>query len=580
MINKVFPFLSWLPLVNGKTMRADLMAGLTGAVIVLPQGVAFAMIAGMPPIYGLYTAMITPIIAALFGSSFHLISGPTTAISIVVFSAISGFGVAEGTEEFVALALSLTFLAGLIQLALGLVRLGTLVNFVSHTVVIGFTAGAGILIAGKQLKHVFGISIKSGTPFYEILYEITTRISETNWYAFAVAASTLLIAIIIRKLAKRLPYMLIAMVGGSVIAILLGGQDVGILFVNEMPSQLPPFRIPDLSLETLQKLAPNAFAIAMLGLIEAVAIARAIALHTRQRIDGNQEFIGQGLSNLVGSFFSCYAGSGSFTRSGVNHQAGAKTPIAAIIAAILLMLVVVFVAPLAAYLPIPAMGGIILLVGYNLVDFHHIKEIIRASRLETTVLGVTFFSTLFLDLEFAIYVGMIFSLIFYLQKTSAPNIALLTPDPKDDSRKLTNLIHNENLNECPQMKIIRIDDALYYGSIEHVSTFMSTLHEGEERHLILMAHGINFVDLAGAEWLVQEANRWKEKGGSFSICGLKLVAQDILIKGGFKEKIGEENFYIKKTEAIHAIYQRLDKTICKACSARIFLECQEEFGKG
>jgi len=578
MLNKVFPFLNWLPMVNKNTMRSDLMAGLTGAVIVLPQGVAFAMIAGMPPIYGLYTAMITPIIAALFGSSFHLISGPTTAISIVVFSAISGLGVAEGTEEFVALALTLTFLAGLIQFTLGLVRLGTLVNFVSHTVVIGFTAGAGILIAGKQLKHVFGISIKSGTPFYEILYEIASQIGETNWYAFAVAASTLGIAIIIRKFARKLPYMLIAMIAGSIVAILLGGESVGIVFVNKMPAQLPPFRVPDLSWETLQKLAPNAFAVAMLGLIEAVAIARSISLHTRQRIDGNQEFIGQGLSNLVGSFFSCYAGSGSFTRSGVNHQAGAKTPIAAIVAAVLLMLVVVFVAPLAAYLPIPAMGGIILLVGYNLVDFPHIKEIIYASKLETTVLGVTFFSTLFLDLEFAIYVGMIFSLIFYLQKTSAPNIALLSPDPEDNSRKLTNLARNEKLKECPQMKIIRIDDALYYGAIEYISTFMSKIHEeGEEKHLILMAHGINFIDLAGSEWLVQEQKRWQDKGGSLSICGLKLVAQDVLIKGGFKDKIGAENFYTRKSEAINAIYGRMDKEVCRACSARIFLECQEEF---
>ncbi len=277
ILHKIFPFLSWLHLVNRNTLRADLMAGLTGAVIVLPQGVAFAMIAGMPPIYGLYTAMITPIIAALFGSSFHLISGPTTAISIVVFSAISGLGVAEETEEFVALALSLTFLAGVIQLVLGWVKMGTLVNFVSHTVIVGFTAGAGILIAGNQLNHIFGIAIESGTPFYKIIYIIASHISETNIYALIVAASTLFIAILMRKVAKRLPYLLIAMVGGSVIAVLLGGTEVGIVFVNEMPAQLPPFKVPDLSLETLQRLAPNAFAIAILGLIEAVAIARSIA---------------------------------------------------------------------------------------------------------------------------------------------------------------------------------------------------------------------------------------------------------------------------------------------------------------
>ncbi len=570
----VFPFLNWLPMVNKQTMQADLIAGLTGAIIALPQGVAFAMIAGMPPIYGLYAAMITPIIAALFGSSHHLVSGPTTPISIVVFSAISGLGVTEFTPEFVKLALSLTFLVGLIQLVLGLVRLGAIVNFVSHTVVIGFTAGAGVLIAGKQLESVFGISIDSGTPFQTILYEIVTRISETNIYVLIVALSTLFLAIGIKKISKRLPYMLISMVGGSIIAILIGGENVGIEFVQELPSELPPFLVPDLSLETLQKLAPNAFAIAMLGLIEAVAISRSIALDTRQPIDGNQEFIGQGLSNLVTSFFSGYVGSGSFSRSGVNHQAGAKTPFAAVFSAIILMLVVLFVAPLAAYLPIPAMAGIILLVGYNLVDIPHIKEIVRASKLETAVLTITFFSTLLLNLEFAIYIGVIFSLIFYLQKTSKPHIATLAPNSEGEKRRLINVERKPDLPTCPQLKMIRIDGELYYGAIETISTeFNKIFEKGEEKNVLILASSINFIDLAGAEWLLHEAKRWREKGGNLYVSGLKQVAQDVLIKGGFKEKIGEEYFYKCKKDAIQEIYSQLDPAVCAACKARIFEEC-------
>lgn len=574
-IQRIFPFLIWLPLVNSKTLKADLIAGLTGAVIVLPQGVAFAMIAGMPPIYGLYTAMITPIIAALFGSSKHLISGPTTAISIVVFAAISQFAT-EATPEFISLALTLTFMAGIIQLALGLIRMGTLVNFVSHSVVIGFTAGAGILIAGKQLKYVFGIDIPSGTPFGEILWTIVTNIGNTNWYVFAVAMSTLLSAILIRKYAKKVPYMLVAMIVGSVVAILIGGEEKGIKFVEEMPAQLPPFQVPNMDWKTIQQLAPNAFAIALLGLIEAVAIARAIALSTRQNIDSNQEFIGQGLSNLIGSFFSSYAGSGSFTRSGVNHQAGAQTPIAAIVAAILLMLIVVFVAPLTAFLPIPAMGGIILLVGYNLVDIHHIKEIIKSSQVETAVLGVTFFGTLFLHLEFAIYLGIIFSLIFYLQKTSQPNIATLAPDPEHPNHQFLNIIRKEGLQQCPQLDIIRIDGALYFGAIEKVSSYFEELHETEgAKNVLIVAGGVNFVDLTASEWLMEEAKRWRDKGGRLYITGLKRVAQDVLIKGGFKQKIGEENFFASKKEAIEHIYANLDKSICATCKARVFFECQK-----
>ena len=555
-------------------MRADLIAGLTGAVIVLPQGVAFAMIAGMPPIYGLYTAMITPIVAALFGSSKHLISGPTTAISIVVFAAISQFAT-ESTPEFVSLALTLTFMAGVIQFILGLIRMGTLVNFVSHTVIIGFTAGAGILIAGKQLKYVFGIEIESGTSFAEILWIIGTHISETNWYVFAVAMGTLSSAILLRKYAPKLPYMLLAMVIGSIIAVLIGGESREIQFVEEMPAQLPPFKIPNLDWATIQQLAPNAFAIALLGLIEAVAIARAIALSTRQHIDSNQEFIGQGLSNLVGSLFSSYAGSGSFTRSGVNHQAGAKTPIAAIVAAVLLMLVIVFVAPLTAYLPIPAMGGIILLVGYNLVDFHHIKEIIKTSKLETTVLGVTFFGTLFLHLDFAIYLGIIASLVFYLQRTSKPNIAILTPNPAHPNHQFLDISTNTELKQCPQLKIIRVDGALYFAAIERISTFFDELHEeGQEKNVLILANGINFIDLTASEWLVEEAKLWREKGGNLYISGLKDVAQDILIKGGFKEKIGIEYFFDSKKDAIQHIYSNLDKSICNTCTARIFEECK------
>lgn len=576
-LQDIFPFLGWLPMVNKNTLNADLVAGLTGAIIALPQGVAFAMIAGMPPIYGLYTAMITPIVAALFGSSRQLVSGPTTPISIVVFSAISGLGAVEFTPEFVSLALSLTFLVGLIQFVLGVVRLGTIVNFVSHTVVIGFTAGAGILIAGKQLKYVFGIPLESGLSFHEIIYTIGIKISETNINVLIVALSTLFLAILIKKFAKKLPYMLIAMVGGSVIAILLGGEEVGILFVDEMPAQLPPFLMPDLSWETLQRLAPNAFAIAMLGSIEAVAIARSIALDTRQQIDGNQEFIGQGLSNLVGSFFSSYAGSGSFSRSGVNHQAGAKTPFAAVFSAIILMLVVLFVAPLTAFLPIPAMAGIILLVGYNLVDFPHIKEIIKASKLETTVLAITFFSTLFLNLEFAIYVGVIFSLIFYLQKTSKPHIATLAPDPETEKHRLINIERNPTLSTCPQLKIIRIDGELYYGSIDAISTqFNEIFEKGAEKNILIIASGINFIDLAGSEWLLHEAKRWNENGGNLYVCGLKRVAQEVLIKGEFKAKIGEEYFYASKKEAIESIYSQLDPAICATCTARIFAECDND----
>lgn len=570
MLQKIFPFLTWLPLAK-KSWKDDLIAGITGTIIVIPQAVAFAMIAGLPPIYGFYTAMITPIVAALFGSSYHLISGPTTAISIVVYSTLIKFVSPEtDLEVFVSLALVLTFLAGFFQFVMGLLKMGKLVNFVSHSVVIGFTAGAGILIAFKQLKHVFGIKVPQGSTIPEIVAYIFNHISETNWYVFSVAMGTLGIALVIKFLIKPLSryYMLIAMVAGSVIAILLGGEVNGIQTVGDIPSNLPPFRIPDLSYENVAKLSSGAMVLALLGLIEAVAIGRSIALHTHQKINGNQEFIGQGLSNMIASFFSSYAGSGSFTRSGVNHQAGAKTPLAAIFASVFLMIVLLLLAGYASYLPKAAMGGIILLVGYNLIDFHHIKQVFKSSGRELIVLGITLLGTLFFDLEFALLSGIFASFFFYMERTSKPNIATLALDNKG---RLINTIRDSNATECSNMKILRIDGSLYFGSIEKISDYLSNLYDQDDiQHVLIAANGINFIDLAAAEWLTHEIIKWQENRGGIYFSGLKLVSQDVIQKGGFKEKVGIEIFYKDKKEAITKIHKKI-KT---PCAIRTFEECK------
>ena len=569
MLKNVFPFLTWLPTAK-HTLKDDIIAGITGTIIVIPQAVAFAMIAGLPPIYGFYTAMITPIIAALFGSSYHLISGPTTAISIVVYSTLIKFVNPEtDLEGFVSLALVLTFLAGFFQFVMGLLRMGKLVNFVSHSVIIGFTAGAGILIAFKQLKHVFGIKVPQGSTIVEILTYIGSHISETNWYVFTVAMGTLLIALIIKLFIKPISryYMLIAMVLGSVIAILLGGDVNGIETVGKIPSNLPPFRVPDLNYNNVKLLSSGAMVLALLGLIEAVAIGRAIALHTHQKIDGNQEFIGQGLSNMIASFFSSYAGSGSFTRSGVNHQAGAKTPMSAIFASVFLMVVLLLFAKYASFLPKAAMGGIILLVGYNLIDFHHIKQVYKSSGRELIVLFITLFGTLFFDLEFALLAGILTSFFFYMERTSKPNIAVLG---LDKNKKFVNLIRDDDAVECSNLKIVRIDGSLYFGSIEKISDYFSKIYdENKIQHVLISAVGINFIDLAAAEWLTNEIKKWQKNRGGIYFAGLKIVSQDVLQKGGFVDKMGGNIFFKDKKTAISEIHKMLDKP----CQVKVFDEC-------
>lgn len=571
-MHKIFPFLTWLPLTK-KTWKDDLIAGITGTIIVIPQAVAFAMIAGLPPIYGFYTAMITPIVAALFGSSYHLISGPTTAISIVVYSTLVKFVNPEtDLETFISLALVLTFLAGFFQLVMGLLRMGKLVNFVSHSVIIGFTAGAGILIAFKQLKHVFGIKVPQGSTIYEIVEYIVLNISETNWFVFGVAMGTLILAMGIKFFIKPLSryYMLIAMVLGSVIAILLGGISNGIETVGTLPSNLPPLRVPDLSYDNVRVLSSGAMVLALLGLIEAVAIGRSIALKTHQKINGNQEFIGQGVSNLIASFFSSYAGSGSFTRSGVNHQAGAKTPLSAIFASVFLMIVLLLFAKYASYLPKAAMGGIILLVGYNLIDFHHIKQVYKSSGKELIVLSITLFGTLFFDLEFALLAGMITSFFFYMERTSKPNIATLA---LNKNKKFINKIRDNGSTECSNLKVIRIDGSIYFGSIEKISDYFSKIYDEDDiQYLLISAEGINFIDLAAAEWLTNEVIKWQKNRGGIYITGLKLVSQDILQKGGFINKIGADIFYKDKKTAIKEIHKKIDKP----CKQKVFAECNTE----
>ncbi len=569
----LFPFLRWFKLITPETIKADFLAGLTGAVIVLPQGVAFATIAGLPPQYGLYTAMVTPIIAALFGSSHHLVSGPTTAISIVVFSAISNHAT-PGSPEFISLALTLTFLAGIYQLAFGIGRLGSLVNFVSHTVVIGFTAGAAILIATSQMKHITGIEIPKGETFLHVWLDIFTDLGHINPYLISIALVTLLTALATKIFLPKLPNLLIGMVVGALLALYFKQSTDSIKLVGEIPAHLPPFSAPDFSWEAIKALAPEAFAVALLGLIEAVSISRAVASKSNQRIDANQEFIGQGLSNIAGSFFSSYAGSGSFTRSGINYEAGAKTPLSAIFAALLLMLIVLLIAPLTAYLPVAAMGGVILLVAYNLVDFHHIKQVLTMSKSETAVLLTTFFATLFLELEFAIYLGVILSLVFFLAKTSTPHIPTLSVDPSTPHRKLVN-IEKKPLKQCPQIKIIRIDMSVYFGSINYIQNRLARIVENEQiKHILIVSSGINFIDLAGAEALVIENRRLKAMGGGLYFVGIKSSVYEFAAKSCFIHNIGPDHFFDTKKAAIHELYNRVDHNICEKCNALIFKECE------
>ncbi|MDP2143528.1 MAG: SulP family inorganic anion transporter [Gallionella sp.] len=577
----LLPFMQWKHLVDRQSTRADLIAGITGALIVLPQGVAFATIAGMPPEYGLYAAMLPAIVAALFGSSWHLVSGPTTAISIAVFAAMSPLA-DPGSPQFISMVLTLTFLVGLFQLILGLARMGVLVNFISHTVVIGFTAGAAVLIAASQVKNFFGIAIERGAPFHVVIERFFEQFGNINLWVTLVGAVTLASGILAKRYIPKLPYMIVAMVIGSLVAYLLnlelGAENTLIKTVGALPAQLPPLSLPDFSYGTIHQVLFPALVVTLLALTEAVSISRAIAVKSEQRIDGNQEFIGQGLSNLVGSFFSSYASCGSFNRSGVNYAAGAQTPMATVYASILLLLILFLVAPLASYLPTAAMAGILFLVAWGLIDFHHIASIAKSSRSETVILWVTLLGTL-VDLEKGIFFGILLSLSFYLYRVSRPGIVPVVPAKEEGAY---HFVGAEDHPQCPQLAMVRLNGAIFFGAVDHVQSSLMKIDEIEpqKKSVLIVASGISFVDVAGAEMLAQEARRRRKMGGGLYFYRCKGEIYKFLRKSDKLDDIGAGGFFPTMSNWTKSLYGTFDPEICRNCTARIFPECHDKLPDG
>ena len=411
-MTRFFPFLSWLPLLkNQAALRSDILAGLTGAIVVLPQGVAFATLAGMPPAYGLYSAMIPCVIAALFGSSRVMVTGPANAISLTVLAIMAPLAVPE-SARYVQLVITLAFMVGVWQISLALAHAGKLIDYVSHTVIVGFTAGAAVLIVNSQIRNFFGVDITRGASVVKTIMEFIANSSQVQGVTLLIGCITLVTALIWQPLNRIVPAMLVSVVAGSLVALFAKWVDPTLIIktVDALPGALPPLSMPDVSIDTLRMLLIPSIAMTLLALAEAVSIAQAMAKRRKEKLDGNQEFLGQGLANVIGSFFSSYPASGSFNRSGVNVAAGAVTPFSAIMASVFLVAILFFVAPLAQYLPLAAVAAILFLVAWNLVDRREIRYLL-SDKFERITLLATFFATLVMALEWAILFGVAVSLV-------------------------------------------------------------------------------------------------------------------------------------------------------------------------
>ena len=649
-------FGNWTPTVTPVTLRADALAGLLGAVLVLPQGIAFATLAGLPPQYGLYTAVIPCIIAALFGSSWHVMSGPTNANSLALFAMLSPLALAF-TPAYIQLALAVTLMVGVMQFLIGALRLGMLANFISPAALFGFTSGAAVLIAvyalpdflgllpakersalgvlshvaaqlGQLDKAALAVTLMVGVmqfligalrlgmlanfispaalfgftsgaavliavyalpdflgllPAKErsalgVLSHVAAQLGQLDKAALGLGLATVMVALGVRYLRPGWPYMLIGLVAATALAM---GVNLGVRTIGPIDTPWPQFVLPNFSAvswASVSELLGLAFALTIVALGQAISIAKAVAAKSGQRIDANREFRGQGLSNIVGGFFSCYVSCGSMNRSMPNLQAGARTPLAAVFSAVLLLALVAVSSALLAKIPMAALAGLLLLVSVFLFDVQRWRDLFALSRTEFSVALATLVATLTIRLEIAILLGTLLSLMTFLYRTSKPAMRTMGFDNEGPSRQFVVLDnHPQGMAECPQLKLLRMEGEVYFGAAQHVADKLHDLRHvaNPQKHLLVMGKSMNFIDLAGAQLWEQELNARRAMGGDLYFHRPRPEVVTMWQTTGFSRLLGPEHLFADKRAAIATIFPKLDQQVCSSCHVRVFWECKQ-----
>jgi SulP family sulfate permease len=600
-------FGDWVREVSPATLRADAMAGLLGAVLVLPQGIAFATLAGLPPAYGLYTAVIPCILAALFGSSRHVMSGPTNANSLALFAMLSPLAMAF-SPLYIQLALAVTVMVGVMQWLIGALRLGVLANFISPAVLFGFTSGAALLIAVHALPDLLGLAAAPEHSAAAVLGHVLTQFTSAQPMALGVAAVTLGVALLLRHLRRNWPYMLIGLAVATALAWAWSSllhpdatPSASLRTVGQIPVPWPRFEVPRISWAQAADLVGLAFALTIVALGQAISIAKTVALRSGQRIDANREFRGQGLSNIVGGFFSSYVSCGSMNRSMPNLEAGARTPLASVFSALLLLALVAVSAPLLAQIPMAALAALLVLVAFALLDFARWQQLFTLSRSDFGVALATMLATVTIRLEIAILLGMILSLMSFLYRTSKPAMRTMGFDSRGLDRQFVVIDNSVDagidavsaqktevsaealpraLPECPQLKLLRMEGEVYFGATQHVADILHALRTQPQpqKHLLVMGKSMNFIDLAGAELWEAELAARRAIGGDLYFHRPRPEVIRMWRKTGFTSVLGPEHQFPDKFTAIATIFNKLDPEICRRCTARIFWECQSAPG--
>lgn len=559
---------------SARTAAADSMAGLTVAAVAVPQAMAYAQIAGLPPQYGLYTAIVMTGVGALFDSSRQLINGPTNAISIAVLSALVGF---SGGER-IQLAIVLAFLVGAVQMGITLLRLGDLTRFVSHAVIIGFTLGAASLIVLDQFKNLLGLPSlgRDEDHFLKRFWLTVSHISETNRATLLVGLGAIAVALglrwVNRRLRIHLPELLLAVLGMAAV-VWLGGLDrQGVKVVGAIPARLPAFELPHLDWHHVRGLMSNALAIALLGLLEALAMAKAIAAQTGQKLDINQQCLSEGVANLAGSLFQCYPGSGSLTRSTINQQSGARTQWSGVISALAVALTVLLFAPFAYYIPKSALAGILMLAAWQLVDRHQLVYHFRATKYDAWIVGLTAVSAVAVSVEFCILIGVFLSFVLYVPRAARVHMTELVMTPQ---RLLRERISSDV--PCGRIRIFSLEGEMFFGAAPELEEHLEAVADaaqGGVRVVVLRLKRARNPDAVCLSVLERFIDRMHRVNVRVLICGVRPDFMKIIDSSELVGRLGPEHVFVfqetgaiwsSTLEAVRFAYEILGSDVCPTC---------------
>jgi SulP family sulfate permease len=559
MIQKFLPFLRWFPL-GADTLRADLIAGITVALILIPQSMAYAQLAGLPAYYGLYAAFLPGIVAALWGSSKQLATGPVAVVSLLTASALAPFA-QVGTPEFVTAAILLAFLIGLVQLTLGLFRLGVVVNFLSHPVIVGFTNAAAIIIGLSQLNKIFGVSMPRSEHFINDIWGVLQQLGGTHFPTLIMGVAAFAIMWGMKKYVPKLPGVLVAVVVTTLASWALGFAEHGGKVVGEIPSGLPTLALPSLDLNLAMDLIASAVIISLVGFMEAISIAKAMAAKTKDRIDPNQELIGQGIANVVGSLGQSYPVSGSFSRSAVNLNAGARTGMSSVFTGLVVLVTLLFLTPLLYHLPQSVLAAVIMMAVVGLINIHAIRHAWEAHKHDGIAAIVTFIATLAFapHLDNGIIVGAGLAVGLFLYRTMKPRVALLG---RFGDGTLRDLQVHPTLPTDERIIVVRFDGQLYFANVSYFEdTILAAVADHPNaKFLLVVADGINQLDASGQEVLEHIIHRLGANGITTVLSGMKRQVVQVLHRTHLMDHLGQANIFATAEMALDAIYDRLGET--------------------